>query len=160
MSIRVVGSSEVDEVTVIEFIRAAAVGNVAVALDKAIYINYAIGNEDRLVEHPSNGKGSLRLNLASGQAHALKSPREVMYLAHGSLMVIAWLGFIPLGKHLPFCNLGSSLELLCITSNKQSELSLIVIPVCSSCCFVLIRAQDNYGHWCCMQRVCIIAYVA
>lgn len=99
ISLRVVGAFEEDGVTTIEFIRPLDAGNVALTLDKPIYINYATGDEDRLVQHDYSRRGSLRLNLASGKAHELKSPREVMYLAHGSLMVITWLGFIPIGKH-------------------------------------------------------------
>lgn len=102
ISIRSVKGSEIGRKTTIEFIKVINAGHKRLNIDKPIDLIYAIGNEDRLVEHPKHGKGYIRLNLKSGEHRRVKESREIFYYVHGSLMVISLLGFLPLGKDISF----------------------------------------------------------
>ncbi|GMH41488.1 hypothetical protein BSKO_09398 [Bryopsis sp. KO-2023] len=97
LGVEVVAASEENGVTFIEFIKVADEGNVPFDIQKDVHLNYAIGKADRLEEHPSHGKGSVTLNLQSGRSRRVKSDAEVYYMVHGSLMLIGWIFFLPLG---------------------------------------------------------------
>ena len=94
IGIRATGGSEQGGVTTIQFVMTGTF-TFPVDLTSTIDMNWATGNADSLVYHQSS-RGSFAINLQSGASEAT-SPTLKYYKAHGSCMIIAWIGLAPLG---------------------------------------------------------------
>ncbi|CAD7704131.1 unnamed protein product [Ostreobium quekettii] len=91
--LRNASATEENGFTTIEFRRLMRAGRVHIHPTKPMFVNFAIGREDGLTNHHHRGRGSVLLSLDSE-----KSPVHCCAI-HASLMLIAWLGLLPLVEY-------------------------------------------------------------
>ncbi|CAD7696541.1 unnamed protein product [Ostreobium quekettii] len=86
-----ISATEENGYTTIEFTRIMQAGRVRICPTKTMFVNFAIGREDGLTNHHHRGRGWVRITFdLEGPSH------EYYHDLHGLLMVIAWIGVLPL----------------------------------------------------------------
>lgn len=96
-----VSAEEVGGFTTVRFTRTLASGRYPLDPSQPSYINVARGSSDGVSIHDATS--SLTVNLRTGIAKTLPSRTQRVWIAHGVLMLLAWLLLMPNGILFATC---------------------------------------------------------
>eukprot|EP01059_Diplonema_ambulator_P030544 TRINITY_DN5273_c0_g2_i1.p1 TRINITY_DN5273_c0_g2~~TRINITY_DN5273_c0_g2_i1.p1 ORF type:complete len:1010 (+),score=280.65 TRINITY_DN5273_c0_g2_i1:55-3084(+) len=135
----------VNGIQTLRFVRALNNGGYVIDPKVDTYFNYARNQGTEVAGHPSNtwGRGSTAINFASGAHTVVSSPLRSKRLAHGWLMLIAWMWIVPGGVWIkrfgkPLLGMG--------ISQYYAHIALMLIAVAMTVVAYFIAVGNSFGQ--------------